>query len=182
MHAAMATEHPRTSDFFALVYDELRQLAAGELARLPLGQSLQPTALVNEAYLKLASSYDGTWNGRGHFFGAAAQAMRQIIVDHVRKKYAKKRGAGHASEAIDEGLELPVETMPVEDVLAIDSALRDLEREHPRKAAVVVMRYFGGMSMDQIAEALEVTTRTIEREWRLARVLLAEALATSGAR
>src|ERR1700690_1021292 len=178
----MPSASPRTSAFFPVVYAELRRIAAFQLARLPPGQTLQPTALVNEAYLKLAGADDVAWQGPGHFFSAAAQAMREIIVDHARRRSAKKRGSGRPCDPFDTGLNLPSEAMPVDDVLAIDRALSALERDHPRKALVVVMRYFGGLSMDQIAVSLDVTTRTIEREWRLARALLAEALVQDGAR
>jgi RNA polymerase sigma factor (TIGR02999 family) len=173
--------HPRTSEFFPVVYAELRRIAAAQLARLSPGQTLQPTALVHEAYLKLAGSDDAAWNGAGHFFGAAAQAMREIIVDHVRRRSAKKRGEGRATDDLETAFDLAGTEMPVDDVLAIDCALRELEREHPRQANVVVMRYFAGMSVDQIALALKVTTRTVEREWRFARAMLAEALATDRA-
>jgi len=173
---------PTTSEYFTVVYAELRRIAAGELARLRPGQTLQPTALVNEAYMKLAGSEDTNWAGAAHFFGAAAQAMREIIVDHVRRRYALKRGAGQNPEPLFEsGCDLTGPGMPADDVLAIDSAIRDLERVHPRKANVVVMRYFAGMSMEQIAATLNITTRTVEREWRFARALLAEALSGGAA-
>lgn len=167
----------KTSEIFHVVYAELRKLASSQLARLRPGQTLQPTALVHEAYLKLAGPDDAEWNGRGHFFGAAAQAMREIIVDHVRARVAKKRGGGRAPQQFDSNFDLPREDMPLDDVLAIDRALSTLERDYPRHAQIVVMRYYGGVSMEQIAESLELSTRTVEREWRFARALLAEALA-----
>jgi len=172
----------RTSEFFSAVYAELRRIAVARLAGLSPGQTLQPTALVHEAYLKLAGSDDTVWNNSAHFFGAAAQAMREIIVDHVRRRSAKKRGRAGSCDPHESGFELSSGELPLDDVLAIDSAIRELEREHPRKASVVVMRYFAGMSTAQIAEALEVTTRTVEREWRFARALLAESLAGSAGR
>ena len=131
---------------------------------------------MHEVWLKLAAGDDSPWGGSRHFFGAAAQAMRQIVVDHVRRRYAKKRGGGQPVGALDTGFALAQHGMPVDDVLAIDAALRSLERDHPRKAAVVVMRYFAGMSTLQIAAALEVTPRTVEREWRFARAHLAQIL------
>jgi RNA polymerase sigma factor (TIGR02999 family) len=108
--------------------------------------------------------------------------MREIIVDHVRRRTAKKRGGADRGRHLDVAFDLPGNGMPADDILAVDRAIRKLEREHPRKAAVVVMRYFGGMSTDQIACALDVTTRTVEREWRFARAVLAESLAMGGAR
>jgi len=167
-----------TSDFFPLVYGELRRLAAAQLAKLRPGQTLQPTALVNEAYLKLVRQTDAPWDGSAHFFGAAAQAMREIVVDHVRRRTALKRGGGQAAEPLSSAAfaHTAVE-LPLDDALAIDAALRDLERTYPRQARVVVMRYFAGMSVEQIAASMKVTTRTVEREWRFARALLAATLA-----
>jgi RNA polymerase sigma factor (TIGR02999 family) len=174
-------ERGTTSAYFATVYAELRRIAVAQLASLRPGQTLQPTALVHEAYLKLARTDDASWAGPAHFFGAAAQAMREIVVDHVRRRCAAKRGGGCAPESMADGdFKLADEGFPVEDVLAIDGAIRGLERDHPRKARVVVMRYFAGMSTEQIAVALDVTARTVEREWRFARALLAEALAHGG--
>lgn len=158
------------------VYAELRKIAAAQMARLRPGETLQPTALVHEAYLKLVRDADPGWNGRGHFFGAAAQAMREIIVDHVRRKSAAKRGGGRPDEDLEAAFAVNASGLPADDVLAINAALTRLEAEHPRRAKVVVMRYFGGLSENEIAEALEVTTRTVEREWRFARAYLHEAL------
>ncbi len=181
-HRAVSSDGAKTAEFFPAVYAELRRIAAAHLARLPPGQSLQRTALVHEAYLKLVGSGDARWHNSAHFFGAAAQAMREIIVDHVRRRSAKKRGEGRALDSLDVTFDLAEPELPVEDVLAIDAAIRELEKEHPRKANVVVMRYFAGMSTEQIADVLEVTTRTVEREWRFARAMLAAALAPGGTR
>ncbi|MFT3774311.1 MAG: ECF-type sigma factor [Minicystis sp.] len=164
-------------ELLPVVYAELRKLAAAQMARLRAGETLQPTALVHEAYLELVGKADPGWNGRGHFFGAAAQAMREIIVDHVRRKSAAKRGGGRKPEELDAAIAVAAGDLGQDDVLAVDAALAQLERAHPRKAQVVVMRYFGGLSEDEIAEALGVTTRTVEREWRFARAFLHEALA-----
>lgn len=164
------------AELLPLVYQELRRLAAAQMARLRPGQTLQPTALVHEAWVKLVGSTDPGWNGRGHFFGAAAQAMREIIVDHVRQKTAQKRGGGQLHEEVDAAFALAVDGMAAADVLALDAALAALEQDHPRKAQVVVMRYFGGYSVPEIAEGLGLTTRTVEREWRFARAFLHEML------
>jgi RNA polymerase sigma factor (TIGR02999 family) len=158
------------------VYGELRRLAAAQMAHLRPGQTLQPTALVHEAYLKLVGRSDPGWNGRGHFFGAAAQAMREIIVDQYRRKSAQKRGGGQVPDELDAAFAVAEDDLPAEDVLAIDTALSGLEVEHPRRARVVTMRYFAGMTVEEIADALDVTPRTVEREWRFARAWLHQKL------
>lgn len=160
------------ADLLSVVYDELRRLAAAQLGRLRPGQTLQPTALVHEAYLKLVGDADPGWNGRGHFFGAAAQAMREIIVDHIRRKSAVKRGGGRPHHALDEAVAISAGDLQPEEALAVDEALKRLEVEHPRQAKVVVMRYFAGLTEAEIAEALGVTPRTVERDWRFARAYL----------
>lgn len=174
----LAAGRPQAAEeLLPVVYGELRKLAAAHMARLRPGETLQPTALVHEAYLKLVGAADPGWNGRGHFFGAAAQAMREIIVDRVRRKSAKKRGGGRPAEDLDAAVSVAATDLGAEDVLAVDAALKTLEAEHPRRAQVVVMRYFGGLSEEEIAESLGVTTRTVEREWRFARAYLHELLA-----
>lgn len=173
---AAAGKPQAAAELLPIVYAELRKLAAAQMARLRPGETLQPTALVHEAYLKLVGQSDPGWNGRGHFFGAAAQAMRELMVDHIRRKSAHKRGGGRPNEELDAAILVPSAELGAEDVLAIDGALQQLEAEHPRKAQVVVMRYFGGLSEEEIAEALGVTTRTVEREWRFARAYLYELL------
>jgi RNA polymerase sigma factor (TIGR02999 family) len=169
---AAAGDAKSGAELLPLVYDELRRLAAAQMSRLRPGQTLQATALVHEAWVKLVGGADPGWEGRRHFFGAAANAMREIVVDHVRWKTAQKRGGGQAHVELDtSGLDA-VAVLPVDDVLAIDAAVSALERDHPRKAQVVVMRFFGGFSTEEIAEALGLTTRTVEREWRFARAFL----------
>ncbi|MCK6591117.1 MAG: ECF-type sigma factor [Polyangiaceae bacterium] len=180
--SGLAANAPQAAaELVPAVYTELRKIAAAQMARLRPGETLQPTALVHEAYLKLVRDADPGWNGRGHFFGAAAQAMREIIVDHVRRKSAAKRGGGRPDEDLEAAFAVNASGLPADDVLAINAALTRLEAEHPRRAKVVVMRYFGGLSENEIAEALEVTTRTVEREWRFARAYLHEVL-SGGAR
>ncbi|WP_437992426.1 ECF-type sigma factor [Sorangium sp. So ce145] len=163
-------------ELLPVVYGELRKLAAAQLSRLRPGETLQPTALVHEAYLRLVGAADPGWNGRGHFFGAAAQAMRELIVDHVRRRSAAKRGSGRRPAELDAAFDVASGDLGLEDVLAVDAALKRLEGAHPRKAQVVVMRYFGGLSEEESAEALGVTARTVERDWRFARAFLHEAL------
>jgi RNA polymerase sigma factor (TIGR02999 family) len=168
-------------ELLPLVYRELRRLAAAQLARLRPGQTLQPTALVHEAYVKLVGSGDPGWDGRGHFFAAAATAMRELVVDTVRRKAAAKRGGGVPAEELDAALAVPRGGPGLEDVLAVDAALKRLEAEHPRKAQVVVMRYFGGLADEEIAEAVGVNVRTVERDWRFARAWLHSVLLASDA-
>jgi RNA polymerase sigma factor (TIGR02999 family) len=171
---------PRAAaELLPLVYAELRRLAAAQMRKLRPGATLQPTALVHEAYLELVGRADPGWNGRGHFFGAAAQAMREIIVDQVRRKTAQKRGGGRANEPLDAAFEVAQAGLGTDDVLAVDAALKQLEAEHPRKAQVVIMRWFGGLSEEEIAEALGLTVRTVAREWRFARAFLHERLGLS---
>ncbi|MFT3771251.1 MAG: sigma-70 family RNA polymerase sigma factor [Minicystis sp.] len=164
------------ADLLPAVYVELRRLAAAQLARLRPGQTLQPTALVHEAYMKLVGQADPGWDGRRHFFGAAAEAMRELLVDHVRRKGAQKRGGGRAPESLEDSLPIEDGDPRLDDVLAVDAALTRLEAEHPRKARVAIMRYFGGLSDEEIAEGLGITTRTVERDWRFARAYLVDAL------
>ena len=164
-------------DLFRVVYQELRRIAAAQVGRLSAGQTLTPTVLVHEAYLRLIGNAAPGWSGRGHFFGAAAQAMRQIIVDGIRRKNADKRGGGRPPLALDEALAIAPSGLDPEEVLAIDAALARLQAEHPRRAKVVVMRYFAGLAEPEIAEALGVNPRTIERDWRFARAYLRQALA-----
>lgn len=171
-----ACESHEAAEILPLVYAELRRLAASQLGRLRPGQTLQPTALVHEAYLKLVGNRDPGWGGRGHFFGAAAQAMREIIVDHLRRKFAQKRGGGRPAEELDTAIAVAAGDLRIDDALAVDAALKKLEAEHPRQARVVVMRYFGGLSEDEIARALDVTSRTVERDWRFASAYLHAAL------
>jgi len=163
----------RADELFPLLYDELRRLAAAQLARLHVGGTLQPTALVHEAFLKLSGRAELGWEERRHFFATAAQAMRELAIDHARRKRAGKRGGGEPALSLDETpVELATDGLRTDDILAIDRALEALEREHPRTARVALLRCFGGLSTQEIADVLGVTTRTIEREWRFARAYL----------
>ena len=159
-----------------VVYAELRRLAAAQLSRQRPGHTLQPTALVHEAFLKLVKGGDPQWQNRGHFFAAATLAMREIIVDGARRRAAVKRGGGRARTTLD-GLTHAGEAADLDEVLAVDDALRRLEAAHPRAARGVAMRYFAGLSEEEIAAALEITTRTVERDWRFARAWLHQVLA-----
>lgn len=158
------------SELLPLVYSELRKLAHSLMARRPPGNTLQTTALVHEAYLRLVGEADIGWNSRGHFFGAAAQAMRRILVDQARRKASEKHGGG-LRRTVGSDWELAVEP-PSIDVLALDEAIGRMECEDPRKARIVMLRYFAGLTEAEVAETLDISLRTVEREWRFARALL----------
>ena len=154
-----------------LVYDELRKLAAQKLAHEQPGQTLQATALVHEAYLRLVDEEkERHWDSRGHFFAAAAEAMRRILVDSARRRGAQKRGAG--LERLD--LPEPAETEKDEpiDLLALDEALKQLEALHPQKAQVVQLRFFAGCTLEETAQALGISRATAQRHWSVARAWL----------
>src|ERR1051325_1649617 len=157
-------------ELLPLVYEELRKLAAYKMAREAPGQTLQPTALVHEAWLRLTGAESKSWDSRGHFFAAAAEAMRRILIERARARNRLRRGSG--------GERVPLEQVtiasddPPETVLAIDEALERLTARDPFKAEVVKMRYFVGLSQDEIARALKVSEPTIRRHWAIARAWL----------
>jgi len=154
-----------------LVYEELRRLAASRLAAEPSGHSLQATALVHEAYLRLVEPVDQQkWDHRGHFFAAAAEAMRRILVDRARRKAAVKRGGELTRVELDPELAVAPETQ--ENLLALDVALDRLAVEHPVHADLVKLRYFGGLSLPDAAAALGLSERTAGRHWAFARAWL----------
>jgi RNA polymerase sigma factor (TIGR02999 family) len=163
-----------------LVYDELRRLAAQRLAQEPPGQTLQPTALVHEAYLRLVGKDDGpAWDNRGHFFAAAAEAMRRILVENARRKRSHKHGGGLKRHDA-EGAELAA-AEPVEDLLALDEALDRLAARDPLKAELVKLRYFAGMTIDEAAGALGISAATAKRYWAYARAWLYQAVSGDAA-
>ena len=158
-----------------LVYYELRKLAAQRLANEKPGQTLQATALVHEAYLRLVDAEKVQhWNGRGHFFAAAAEAMRRILVENARRKGRRKRGGDW--QRWDVQLNEPAVEGPDADILAVDEALAQMAREHPEKAQLVKLRYFAGMTLAEAASALGISTATADRQWRYARAWLARYL------
>ena len=158
---------------FAAAYEELRRLA-GRIRQSDPGQTLNPTALVNEAYLKLAQSLRIAPASRLHFKRIAARAMRQVLVEAARRRNAEKRGGGSAVVTFDEGVDIG--TTRSEEMLALDAALRDLARLHPRQALMVEYRFFGGLDLSETAEALQVSEATIDRDWRAARAWLGHEL------
>jgi RNA polymerase sigma factor (TIGR02999 family) len=153
-----------------LVYDELRRLAGGYLRRERAGHTLQATALVHEAYLRLIGQQHLDWQSRAHFFGVAAQVMRHVLVDHARSRRAAKRGGGEAHLPLDEAGDSADERAA--ELIALDDALRSLARFDERKSRVVELRYFGGLTEEETAEVLGVSPATVRRESRLAEAWL----------
>jgi RNA polymerase sigma factor (TIGR02999 family) len=164
------------SELLPLVYEELRKLAAARLAQEKPGQTLQATALVHEAYLRLVGSGDReqSWNSRGHFFGAAAEAMRRILLNRARDKGRLKRG-GQAQKIDLENVELAADA-PHEELLALDESIERLVAESPECAAVVKLRFFAGLSIDEAAASLGISPSTAKRHWAYARAWLFDAL------
>jgi RNA polymerase sigma factor (TIGR02999 family) len=159
-----------TDELLPLVYEELRLLAAQKLSHESPGQTLQATALVHEAYLRLVGDEPHDWRNRGHFFAAAAEAMRRILVDNARRKQAQKRGGGRERVTF-ETADVADEATP-EEVVALDDALAKLAAQDPQTAEVVKLRLFAGLSMDQIAQATGVSRATAYRQWTYARAWL----------
>ena len=162
------------ADLLPQVYAELRRLAASMSERLPPGQTLQPTALVHEAYLRLVRTKDPGWDGRRHFFGAAAQAMREILIERARRLASLKHGAAFERVALDGAL--AVIEAPAEDVLALDEAIEKLQAAKPHLADIVMLRFYAGLSIEDAAYALGRSASTVKREWRFARAWLAREL------
>src|SRR5881227_2994702 len=183
--AAIVQGNARAAEeLLPLVYDELRRLAAQKLAHEQPGQTLQATALVHEAYLRLVGGEQTKdWDGRGHFFAAAAEAMRRILIDRARHKLTRKAGGGHRQVGLDD-IDPALEEEENDDrLLALDEALRLLEAEDPRKAELVKLRFFAGLTAEQAAAALGVSTSTAEKDWAYARSWLRVAIdRTSGHR
>ena len=160
-----------------LIYKELHRLARSYMRRERADHTLQPTALIHEAYLKLAHQ-DVDWQNRDHFLGVAANVMRRVLVDYARAHKAERRAGGLKRVDLEEGLAISPARM--EEVMVLDEALHRLEAEHPRQARVVEMRYFGGLSVEQIAALLGVAPRSVKRDWALARIYLLRELRPAG--
>lgn len=160
-----------SAELLPLVYDELRKFASVRMVQERPGQTLQATALVHEAYLRLVSAEPSQqWNSRGHFFSAAAEAMRRILIDNARRKRALKRGGGEATLNVD-SQEPEAPTIP-DDIMALNEALQVLEEKDPLKAELVKLRCFAGLTMEQIAETLGISVATAHRHWNYARAWL----------
>jgi RNA polymerase sigma factor (TIGR02999 family) len=169
--AAAAGDPKAAAELLPLVYDELRKLAASRLAEEKPGQTLQATALVHEAYVRLVGGDEQrNWDGRGHFFAAAAEAMRRIVVESARRKNRLKHGGGRERVEV-ELVDLPTR-LPPDDLIALDEALARLEQLDPVKARLVTLRYFAGLTIEQAAEALGISRVTAHRYWTFARAWL----------
>jgi RNA polymerase sigma factor (TIGR02999 family) len=159
-------------ELFPLVYQELRQLAAQRLGKELPGQTLQATALVHEAYLRLVGSENQNWTGRGHFFAAAAEAMHRILIDNARRKKSLKHGGGHKRIELDEAVTASDDKTSPDDLIALDEALEKLSKKDKVKADLVKLRYFAGLTGEQAAEVLGISHNTADQYWAYARVWL----------
>lgn len=178
LEAVERGEAGASADLLPLVYNELRRHAAGRMAREAVGHTMQPTALVHEAWLRMVGNGDRHWENRAHFFGAAAEAMRRILIENARRKARLKRGGNPVRIELDHA-ELSA-TTPDEKVLLIDDALEKLEMEDPEKARVVVLKFFVGLTNQEVAENLGVTERTVERHWAYAKAWLFQSIRAGG--
>jgi len=161
-----------TDELLPLVYEELRVLAAQRLGHEPPGQTLQATALVHEAYLRLVGDNSQGWNSRGHFFAAAAEAMRRILVENARRKSSEKHGGGHARSSLEASQAASLLGPTPDDLIALDEVLQRLSQVDPAKAQVVKLRYFAGLTIEQTAASLGISPATAKRLWTYARAWL----------
>ena len=170
-------DRSEVDQLFAAVYKKLRNLAGHFFQTEPKGNTLQPTALVHEAYMKLVDQTQVDWQGRTHFFAVAAQAMRRILVDHARRRGATKRGGNRHRIALDDNL--VIESNHDEDLLALENALTRLTKLDPRQAQMIELRFFGGLSVAEVAKVMGISTRSVEQEWTMVRAWLRRELTAS---
>ena len=170
LEAASGGDPQAANELLPLVYEELRKLAAQKMASESAGHTLQPTSLVHEAWLRLGGNPSQQWDGRGHFFAAAAEAMRRILIDRARRRSARRHGGGQERVDIEEAdIALPGDD---DQVLAVHEALEKLATEDPRKAELVKLRYFVGMTIEEAAQVLGISEPTAKRDWTFARAWL----------
>ncbi len=175
-----AADAATSEELLPLVYEELRNLARARFAHERAGQTLQPTALVHEAFMRLGCPTDHSWEGRRHYFAAAAEAMRRILIDQARRKASHKHGGGHHILDVDD--HEPEIEAPDDDLIDLDDALCELEAIDPRAREIVNLRYFVGLTTEETASALGVSVSTVEREWRFLRTFIEKALMGDGAK
>jgi RNA polymerase sigma factor (TIGR02999 family) len=174
LNRATGGERDAADQLMELVYEEFREMAAAYLRREPLELTLQPTALVHEAFLRLIDQTDVDWQGRTHFLAIGAKAMRRILIDHARRRRRTKRGGERTRISFDDQIVLSPEQD--EDLLAVDELLVDLQDIDPRQAAIVELRFFGGMTSAEVADYLGISKSTADREWRVVRAWLRQQL------
>jgi len=174
LQAAQAGDAAAAQRLMAVVYEQLQQIARDRMAHLPPGQTLQPTALVHEAYLRLTDKTNVAWESRRHFFFAAARAMRDILVEQARRKAGPVRGGGRHRQELDEAC--AVIEPPAENILAVHEALDELEKQDPLKAKIVLVRYFSGLTTEETADVLGLSASTLDRKWRYIRAWLLDRL------
>ena len=178
LRAAGEGDRQAEADVLRAVYAELRQMAEAWMARTPPGQTLQPTALVHEAFVRMIGRDEDGWENRAHFFFVASRAMRDILVEQARAKAALKRGGGRRRVDLDN---LVIATdAPDQDLLALDDVLRRFESRYPWEHRIVMLRFFAGLTNEEAARAMDAPLRTIERDWRFARAWLRDALTADG--
>jgi RNA polymerase sigma factor (TIGR02999 family) len=170
LEAIVAGDSHASEQLLPLVYNELRRLAAARMSQEADGHTLQPTALVHEVWLRLVGGQKQSWENRAHFFGAAAEAMRRILIERARRKSRLKRGSGQALLDIAD-LDV-VAALPDDKVLLVDEALEQLKLEDPDKAKIVMLKFFAGLTNEQVAEILNVNERTVRRQWEFAKAWL----------
>ena len=171
-------DHSALDKLFPLVHTELRRIARRQMSGERPGHTLQATALINEAYLRLAGQQAFEWHNRAHFFAVCSQVMRHILIDHARAHGRDKRGGGAIQVSLDEAAVMALEQAA--DFVALDDALRALEAFDPQKGRIVELRYFGGLSVEETAEVLKISPRTVRREWRRAKAWLYRAISGGG--
>jgi RNA polymerase sigma factor (TIGR02999 family) len=170
LEAISAGDNHASEQLLPLVYDELRRLASARMSQEAAGHTLQPTALVHEAWLRLVGGQKPSWENRAHFFGAAAAAMRRILIESARSKSRLKRGSGQALLDIAD-LDV-IAALPDDKILLVDEALEQLKSEDPEKAKIVMLKFFAGLTNEQTAEILNVNERTVRRQWEFAKAWL----------
>lgn len=175
LQAVSRGEQKASEELLPLVYDELRRLAATRMARESAGQTLQPTALVHEAWVRMVQDGSRSWENRAHFFGAASEAMRRILIERARRKARIKHGGGQERMNLDD-LDL-AESLPDETILLIDEALERLKSANPEVARVVVLKFFGGLTNEEIVEITGTSVRTVKRQWNYAKAWLFNSIA-----